>query len=93
MAPASKGALLNIHYYYYYYYYQIMSSSRRLNAILGLQIMAIHICEMLIQICNFCFVILPTVPKACTQTRIRINNNIQTIDLHCDIFIVQVRKQ
>jgi len=21
MAPASKGALLNIHYYYYYYYY------------------------------------------------------------------------
>ena len=21
MAPAGKGALLNIHYYYYYYYY------------------------------------------------------------------------
>ena len=24
MAPASKGALLNIHYYYYYYYPHIM---------------------------------------------------------------------
>ena len=23
MAPASKGALLNIHYYYYYYYYNV----------------------------------------------------------------------
>ena len=24
MAPASKGALLNIHYYYYYYYYCLL---------------------------------------------------------------------
>ena len=25
MAPANKGALLNIHYYYYYYYYYYYS--------------------------------------------------------------------
>ena len=34
MAPASKGALLNIHYYYYYYYDNhtgVCSITKRMN--------------------------------------------------------------
>ena len=32
MAPASKGALLNIHYYYYYYYPFISQSLELLSS-------------------------------------------------------------
>jgi len=33
MAPASKGALLNIHYYYYYYYYLPITHTTKKNGL------------------------------------------------------------